>query len=301
MRILTNTDYSVELPVFVGQDRETAADPSVVTCGVTREDGTSLGTIVVTSGDIDGTTDLGHFYGRLTAASGHTTQVDNLSLTSAGSSGGNTQTYTTQVEVVGAHYVTVPEMRAYPGMSSTSDFPRALLEDVRDDLEDYIERVTGLAFVPRYHRDRFDGTWDRNMFLSKQNIRRILSVKVNGIAQTTANFDAVKDPRWENNSMVTWRTNWFPAATISTGRNNISIAYEYGSDAPPPRLKRELLKAIKSEASSQNSNESFRAISETIDGRIYRYSTPNRLQGRPLGEITLDAVLDEYTDRWVAN
>lgn len=304
MRILTDTDISIESPVFVGADRETPADTvSMPVCTVTREDGTALAAATVASGDIDQslTPNAGHYFARLTAAT-HLTQVDDLTLNWSATAGGNLQTYRTTVSVVRAHYVTVPEIRAFPGMDST-DYSRSQLEDIRDDLEDYIERITGIAWTPRYHRDIFDGQWSRSVSLSKQNVRTLLAVKVGfgsaPTAQTLANFDIVKDPAFENDSIVTWRSNWLPAPTVSSGRNNITVAYEYGLAAPPTKLKRELIKAIKSEAASQNTNESFRQVSSTVDGITYRYNTPNPWMGRPTGEMTLDPVLDEFKDRWV--
>ena len=294
MRILKGSDFTLTLPTFVGTDRETpTACDSTPTCTVSRYDGTALTAATVTA--VSNSTGV---YTAALQASTHSGQVDRLQLVATGVVSSVTQVYRFEVEVVGSHWCTIPEIRSLRGLDDTAKYPLALLEEIRDEYEDYIERILGYGFTRRYHLDTFDGDWTRDMRLSKQHARTILSVSVNGVAQTTSQYDIVKDPRFTGSGLVTSRAQFFPAPTVSTGRNNVTIGYEYGRDGLPVVLKRNLLNVLRQECQAAVSNETFSVISETFEGRTLRFSTPDPTKNRPTGVIMLDPVLWQYIDHW---
>lgn len=285
-RIVKGSQYTLTSPTFVGSDQETPEDcASTPTCTVTREDGTSLTAATVSNSSSTN----GVYTAAITTT--HTSQVDRLQIVWTGTAGSQVQVYRTELEVVGAHYVTLPEIRAESGLDDTQRFPRALLEEIRDEYEDLIERVCGVSFVRRYERDQLDGTTGSVLRLSRIRPRTVLSVTVNGTAKTTTEFTLY------DHGEIRWDVNTFPAPDGTNGYRNVAVAYEHGLDAPPPKLRREILKAIRSEALSRKSDLPTNQISQVHEGMTVRFSTPDPKNGRPTGILSLDPVLVELSEK----
>lgn len=285
-RILKASQYTLTSPTFVGADQETPEDCATTpTCAVTREDGTALTAATVSNSSSSN----GVYTAAITTT--HTSQLDRLTVTWTGTAGSQVQVYTTELEVVGGHYVTLPEIRAEAGLDDAQRFPRALLEEIRDEYEDLVERICGVSFVRRYERDVLDGNADYVLPLSKLYPRSIISVKVNGTSQTAADFTLY------DHGAIRWDVSTFQRPDGTSGYRNVAIAYEHGYDAPPPKLRRELLKAIRNEATSRRSDMPTNQISQVYEGMTIRFSTPDRKAGRPTGILSLDPVLVELSEK----
>jgi hypothetical protein len=180
-------------------------------------------------------------------------------------------------------------MRAYPDLGSPAKYPTQMLRDIRDEYETLIEQVCGIGFVPRYQRDVLFGTGTQQIQLSQQRPSRIQSITVDGTAVLTSLVDFTLSGRLIYQANI-WRQSY-------TGLRNVIVNYEHGYTKPPPKLVREILKAIRMEAVSQQSTVQSNAISQTFDGMTIRFSTPNPKEGRPTGILTLDPVLIEYSER----
>lgn len=284
MRILKSSQFTLPSPTFVGADGETAADTaSTPTCTVSREDGTALSAATVSHHSDSGA--LGSYTAAITTT--HTSQVDRLAITWTGTSGSQVQVYTDTLEVVGAHYFTIPEMRAFSrSMSDTSKWPIALLRDVRDEFEDRVESICGRAFVRRYERDRLDGDGSSTLLLSRRNPRSVLSVTVNGESQTAADFTV------HRNGTVHWDNGAFTPPDSTNGDRNVLIAYEHGDDAPRVDLKREGLKWCANRIFETVSGlpEGAQSLSPEGQGSV-RMFTADPSRGKPTGIPSLDAVL----------
>lgn len=281
MRIRKASSYILPSPTFVGTDGETPTNATgTPTCAVSREDGTALAAATVTQSDA---TDLGNYQAALTTT--HTSQCDRLQITWTATVAAQTQVYTDVVEVVGAHYCTIPELRAMPSLDDTDKFPTALLRAMRDEFEDKVESICSTAFVPRYERDVRDGLNSRKLSLSRRNIRSVLSVKING-AVISETFDT------RNRGEILRRGDVFPVPDSVNGYGNVSIAYEHGYSAPPPQLKRAALQTIRMDLLAQVAHGvPDNAISQVFDGTTIRYSTPDPMNGRPTGVLALDPIL----------
>lgn len=284
MRILKSSQYTLPSPTFVGADGDTAANcASTPTCTITRENGTALTAAVVTQADV---ADLGNYQAAITTT--HTSQLDRLTATWTGTAGGLVQVYTQELEVVGGHYVTIPQLRNFDDLGDATRYPVALLRELLDEFEDICERACGQAFVRRYQRDLLDGNGTNALTLTKANPRTILSVTVNGVAQTTSEFDVDS-----STSELTWRSGTFWNPDTTNGEQNIAVAYEYGRDFAPPALARQALICVRGAALEQRSAIPANAISQTFEGVTIRFGTPDASKGRPTGIQTLDAVLVE--------
>ena len=285
MRIIKGSSVVLDSPVFVASDGETPTDcSSTPTCSVTRADGTSLTAAVVS--DASGN-------GRYTAAitTTHTSRVDVLTVVWTGAVSGYTQVYTTELEVAGGHYATIPQLRAEPGLEDPGKVSTAELREVLSLYEDLVEDVTGVAWVRRYARISVGGFGNsavllRRTFPEPAPLPTVIAVTVEGVAQTTADFGVSRD------GLLVWNAGYFPIPGTTYSPYNVTLDLEHGYQSPPPALAREVRKAVRYELLSRHSDLPSNQISQTFDGLTIRYSTPDPKNGRPTGILSLDAVLN---------
>lgn len=292
MRILKGNSFLLTSPTFVDTDNETPVNCSGnPTVAVLAGDGTTLAAPTVTQ---PSATNLGVYQAALTPTV-HTLTVNYLTVTWTGTmTGGQTQVYTQQVEVVGAHYCTIPELRAMPALSDPNKFSTQLLMDMRDEFEDTVERICGVAFVRRYQYDTLDGKGTDLLRLNRLRPRTVLSVTVNGTAETVTDFDLLELGK------ICWRKDSFPFPDTVNGRRNCKIAYEHGYDAPPPQLKRQALQVIRADCLAQvAAGIPNNAISSTFDGTTIRFSTPDPSKDRYTGVIALDPILYQLRETYL--
>ncbi len=282
MRIVKGSTFTYQVPLVV--TGETPVDAtSLPVVSVTRDDGTVLAAPTVTH--VADAADLGHYTAALTVT--HTSQCDLLTVTTTAIVSDATTVTTELVEVVGAHYVSLVDIRNEPGMESETDFSAALLIELRDEFEDMVEGIIGVALVRRYQRDLLDqNNSAQTVLLSKFEPVTLLSVKVDGVAQTLSQFTLFPQGK------LRWNTQGFPASTSTYGARNIAAAYEHGRVAPPPQMRREALKWIRSEAKGRISLAERNMISQSYgDGTSTRFSTADPGKGRPTGIMSLDPLL----------
>ncbi len=157
-------------------DEEARVESSTtVTVTVQRADGTEVlpaGTATTASG-------VGRYDRALTPA--QLPEVDVLTATWSVTLDGQAQTRTTTVEVIGAHYFELAELRAMPGMGDTGRYTTRKLVEARTKAQDEIERQVGAAFVERYGTATLTGG-GRPTLLLRPYVRRILGVTVGGLA-----------------------------------------------------------------------------------------------------------------------
>lgn len=283
MRVVKGTSPTITSPTFVAVDEETPTDCGTLpTCTVTREDGTALTAAVVTNESAAGV-----YTAQITTT--HTSQLDRLQIVWTGAVSTSTQVYRQQVEVVSAHYVSVPQIRAQSGLSDAVKFPTSLLTLVRDTLADIIDDYCRSPFVQRYEREEFYGDNSDRIYLAHTPVQSLLSVTVDGSSVSTAGFDVAEDGE------VVYIDSTFPVS--ADGSRNVSIAYVYGNEGVPADLSIEAARWCRERVLKSVVTSPSQVISETQDGRTLRFSTPNPAQGRPTGSIDLDAILVRLANR----
>lgn len=155
-------------------------------------------------------------------------------VTWTGPVGGAATTITTFVEVVGAHLFTLAEARAYPlaGRTPLALTPEADLLAVRDEVtDDFAER--GPVSVQRFARETHDGDGRAVLVLGEGLPLRVLSVTIDGAAQTlTGDFFLRPGAVLERS-----RGGWFPA----TQPQNVAVEYVHGFPRVPPAIRRAAL------------------------------------------------------------
>lgn len=282
MRVLRNTALSVLSPTFVGADGETPTDTaSTPTAAVSREDGTSLSALTVTASSVSD----GVYSAALTTT--HTSQLDRLKVTWGGTAGSLAQSYVTELEVVGAHLVSITELRDERGLDNTTSVPLSLIRRVRDKWAQQIEDACGVAFSPRYERDVLRGDGTSILALSKIRPLSLIAVTVDGTSVSTSNFTL------HDEGLIEYEGTAFP--TSSTGPN-VTVTYEHGFPSCPEDVRHEMLKACRQEVLRYTKDLPTDAISQAFpDGPTIRYSTPG--VDRPTGILSFDAVLNRYKFR----
>lgn len=282
MRVLRATALTVNSPTFVGADGETPANTaSTPAAAVAREDGTAL-----TAASVSGTAVSTGVYSA-TITTTHTSQLDRLKVTWTGTAGSLAQTYTTELEVVGAHYATIPEIRDEQGLDNTSSYPLHLIRRVRDAWANRVEDACGVAFVPRYERDVLCGDGTSVLALSHIRPLSLIAVTVDGTSVSTSNFTL------HDSGMIEYEGSTFP---ISSTGPNVVVTYEHGFPNCPEDIHHEVLKAIRYELRRYKDPMATDVLSQTFEnGATVRY--PVASAERPTGLPSLDAVLARYKFR----
>jgi hypothetical protein len=214
----------------------TPTDVGDVTIGVTDANGTEVVAAgAATTNNADGTYDY---------ALPIQTDLTILKVEWTDDSSGEVLTDT--VEVVGSYLFSIAEARAYnivggqTPLSSTSSYPTSKLVEWRDQIAQMFEQRTFRSFTKRYARIELAGDGSTVLYLGDGfattdwgdraggvgrflDIRRIISVTVNGTAVSLSNVKLV------NNGMLR-RINGSWTSATSTDPLNIVIEYEYGME-----------------------------------------------------------------------
>ncbi len=284
MRVLQSTTAKVALPVTTDLDEIPTTAGTAIAVTATTANGSALagGTITVSSAD---STRPGVYYATLSAT--HTANLNVLTLTTTATVSSNTQTFVQSVEVVGAHYVTIADIRALPGMADVDKFPTALLRQVRDQFEDMVESITGTAWVPRFARVSLDGDGSNALVLPDLHPRTVVSVTIDGTSCSASDFTLYEE------GLIRRESTTFPAPSYSTGPRNVVVEYTHGHDAPPAQLREEALSWIRYKVMQRLAGVQSNAIAEDNT----RYSTPDPANGRPTGSLTLDPILVDLNEK----
>lgn len=252
-----------------------AADPSGVTIGIVRADGTTL---VAAGTATSGTAAAARTYNLTTT---HTALLDRLTVTWTSSTKGTVVSY---VEVVGGFLFTIAEARAF-GLALAT-YPTADVIVMRTTVEQEIEKACGCAFVPRYAHETLNGTGSSSILL-RPLISSVRSASVDGTAFTAGDLTGL--------SIGLTGTVYSASRTWTCGSSNVVVGYEHGYGDTPHGIKRAALILAKSWLVGQRSPIDDRAITfSTNDAGSYSLAVPGR-NGSYVGIPEVDATLDRYS------
>ncbi len=267
-RVLRDVQAQPEVTFYVGT---TATDADgAVTVDITRADGTVFATDAATT-----LVSVGSGTYRYTLAP--QSALEYFTLRWEGTFGGVVQHITTHVEIVGGFIVGLADIRALEGLTNTTTFPNARLDEVRQQFEDKAEEFCGVAFVPRFEREVLDGTSSSAIHLLHPRPRTVLSAKLDGVAQTgTATWDLYED------GFVIRDSGTFP-----WGRRNVEITYEHGLDEPDTDLREAALTAIRAKLLGDRGGIPQGVTQLATDAGVMTFGRPSR----PTGIREVDDVL----------
>jgi hypothetical protein len=270
-RILRATPANLVVTIL---DSEGAADTTVsaVTVTVTRADGTVLATNATATNATGGSWTYA-----VTAA-----QTVDLDVFTAVWKVSGVVRATTQHEIVGGYFFTLPEARAAePSLAGTNAPSDLQLVQFRREVEDEFERICHVAFVPRYRRVSLDGTGTTLLFLTDTYIRTVVAVTVGGATVDPANITIHSYGALELNGYWTY------------GIRNVVVEYEHGYDRPPSEVRRAAISRLRQRVNMARTGIPDRATSFSMgEGGTYRLDTAGPTK---VGTPDIDAVLARYT------
>lgn len=196
---------------------------------------------------------------------------------------GNSQTVTTQFEVVGAEVFTLSELRASdralsdnPGITR---YTTELLRAARTAAVERLERAMGVALTPRGRRATLSGDGTNLLLVPDLELITLYSCSVDSVAITPTTIAAHE-----------WGGLVHPDSVWAIGVRNISVHYAHGFPAPPAPVKRAaLLLAVDYLIPS---NLPARATVQSTDLGAFRLSVAGR-EG-PTGIPEVDAVVEAF-------
>ena len=261
---------------FYDSDGESAVDPGTVTVTITRSDGSAVVTGAATSGS---------GAAARTYSLAAQTRLDHLTVVWSGSLGG--RRVTTAVEVVGAFYAELGEIRALDALSNTSNYPTAKLERARNQAEDAFEDVTGVAWVRRHARELLDGTGVPRLTLGHQEPRSLIAVSIDGAAAADLTaFRLYPFSVVERTAGATW------PKEAAGGGQNVVVEYTHGFDEPPADLREAFLVYVRDRLLMGNSRIPDRASLMSTDFGTFSLVTAGGQRYTGLPDV--DAVLQRY-------
>lgn len=252
--------------------------PDSATVTITRDDGTA----VVTA---QPTTDTGTGTVSYTVTPTQTANLDIWLVAWTATFGGQSQVFTDTVEIVGGFLFTIAQARAVKPLDNATAYPLAAIVETRTLVEQALEDACGVAFVPRYTREVFDGAGMSTLLAHRPLVTALRAVALDGAAVSTTDLATI-------HGNVNGRL-YYPATWI-TGYGNYSVAYEHGYDRPPLRITQAALLLAKNWLVKGPIDDRTTAFS-TEDG-TYSLSTPG-VRGSNTGIPEVDAAIMEYSMR----
>lgn len=251
-RILRNTAPIVQGTFSVDG---TPTNAGTVTAKITREDGTVLRSGASTTSSATGVYDL-------PLLSTETAALDVLAIDWTGTIGGQPQTVRTYVELVGGYLFPMADARALTPLDNTTKYPSATVLAARTLAEDALEWACGVPFVPRYFRDKFDGTGDTDLFLARfPRPLSIDSATIDGVAADLTSLELYPE------GWAYLPNGW------TQGRRNVVLKGSYGWQAPPPRVGRACLLLAKRILVDTPISDRVTSISSQVDGSTQFFVT----------------------------
>ncbi len=278
-KLLQNRTATISL-VVTDQDGtavDAAANPTVVV-----RDGDGADVASGASSKPVGTIGLYEF--GLTPA--QTAVLDAYSATWSYTRAGSAEQAATGCEVVGGFFFSVAEARAFDNaaMGDPARYPAATIIAGRELVEDHIERLCGVAFVPRATRIVIDGSTDEDALVSLTRPRSILSASVDDVALTArqlANIAIYPEGRLVYPSWI-------------AGELNVKLHIVHGHDAPPEPIKRAALILLRNRLVASNIDD--RAVAFTDELGTRQLAVAGR-RGQPTGIPDVDAAIAQFSER----
>lgn len=282
-RVVVGSDALIASPAFTGLDEEAAEcdDPPTVTVWSAVE-GDYLPTVTATEHE-----SLTGVYEVVLTADDHLGQIDHLTVVWSGEVDGQTASRTEFVEVAGAAYETIPNLRTLALLDDTAMFPTDRLRFFRDKFEQLAETARGVAYVHRVAVDTFTVGARTDLRLTHRRPVELLRLSVDGIDQDLEQF--AFDP------VTGLLAGWFADGAV------VEVVYSHGYEAPPAALVQACRDYVGACARADVSNieRNVSSYTNAATGETFRYSTADPRFGRWTGLEDVDAAINLVDDERV--
>lgn len=248
---------------FLDQDGESTDSVGPVTVDVTRGDGTSIATGAPTTSD-------GNVHTYSLAAEDN----DRLDLLRLDWRDAGDVRMTTYCDVVGGFFFTVAEVRAFDPRIDNNLANDAKVRQLRREVEDSCERITGTAWVPRYRRlnikpaDNIGRGWNTlplNLDVWAPRVIRSVRVYTDG-----TNYSALSPAELASITLREWGA--LERADTGAWLNSAGgtvLEVEHGYDQPTSELKHAALTHLRYLAYREKTGIPDRATTYTPEGGGY--------------------------------
>ena len=216
-------------------------------------------------------------------AEDHLDQLDTLTVTVTADLGDDVAaSQVVEVDVIGSHWVTIGALRQEPGLDDSAKYPTALLTAVRDEWEAWIEELCNLRMTPGYGVLRVRGDDCATLVLPVWEPTALRAVILDGTALDVEDFTLDRDGRLTRTG-----------GAVFDAEAMVEVHVEHGLTRPDGRLVREVRKAVTRELKQRAAKAPTDVIREVSpDGGVtLQYSTPDPMNGRYTGILTLDPVI----------
>lgn len=253
----------------------TNPSPDSATVTITND----AGTAVVTA---QAATDTGTGTFSYTVTPTQTANLDRWTVAWTVTFGGQAQVFTDIVEIVGGFLFTIAQARAVTPLNNATLYPTQTIVDTRTLVEQALEDACGVAFVPRYRKESFDGWGVTTLLAHQPRVTAIRSASLNGTALTVSDLALVGG---NQNGRLYYVNTW------TSGYGNYVVAYEHGYEQPPLRMTQAALLLAKNWLVKGPIDDRTTAFS-TEDG-TFSLATPG-LRGSTFGIPEVDAAVADY-------
>jgi hypothetical protein len=263
---------------FYSDGVATNPSPDSATVTITNDAGVAVVTAAATTD-----TGTGTFSSTLTPA--QVPDLDILSVAWTASFGGQSQVFTDIVEVVGGFLFSIAQARAVRPLDNATLYTTQAIVDMRTTVEQALEDACGVAFVPRYRRETFDGEGVLTLLAHQPRVTTVRSVSLDGTAIGASVLATVNG---STAGRLYYPSGWY------AGYGNYVVAYEHGYEQPPLRMTQAALLLAKNWLVKGPIDDRTTAFS-TEDG-TFSLATPG-MRGSTFGIPEVDAAVADYALR----
>lgn len=280
-KLLKSAGGTITLTIYNSDGIATDATGNV---GVVVKDG--AGTTVVSGNATKRASTTGIYDFTITAL--HAANLDVYTVTWSATVSGDAKTYTTYFEVVGGFYFSIAEARAFDNktLQNTATYPTEDIINAREYVEDRIEKITGVSFVPRGKRLTVDGSGLYTLHLPDFYVRSIKSVTSDSVAYTSTELADIRIWEW---GVIQRKT----LGSFTSGTGNIDVYYEYGWDQPPEPIRHAALRMVVDKLVPSNIDD--RTLQFTDDLGTRQFAVAGKRF--PTGIPDVDQILHEFSEK----
>ena len=268
-RVLQNTPNVIYVEMYVGETL-TDADGTVT---VTVKN--ALGVTIATGNATNEPSSVGLYSFALPAQS----QVSLLTVTWAGTFGGNAGSVIQEYQVVGKFLFSLADLRAMDGLDNVTEFPTTKLISVRDEVNDLFIGYCHTAWGNTYRRQTIDTIYSDRVFTDRGPLTEVISVTCNGSAVTPSGFDRAGEIR----------------GSFVPGFQNTVVEYVYGHETLDRFVSRAGLRLALYWLLNNESSIPDRARMLTTEWGTWQLTnaTEDFITGLP----EVDAILNRFNER----
>jgi hypothetical protein len=197
----------------------------------------------------------------------------------------NGQSRRTSFELIGGFLFALAELRAFDAvLANETTYPDARLLDVREAVEERMERNARVAFRPRGAREFLDGDGGRTLILQHRRPIRVVAASVAGTALTAGELEDLA--LYPTGKVIRRSGTW------GGNEREVEVLYEHGYEVTPAPVHEAALRFARHVAVKTVFDDADRATAAITELGGYRLTIAGR--DGPTGLPEVDAVIKQF-------